>query len=100
MLTLHGIQHKSGTYEGRPYDNVMLHCLDDAPFTSPSSQLVGGRVCEILKIPLPSFSTIFGGVVASLPDLVAMIGEGLTVAYDRYGRPSSITFIDSKGKGV
>jgi len=100
MLILHGVQHKSGTYEGRPYDNVVLHCLDNSPPSTPTSQLLGGSVCEIFKISVLNIPHTFGGLVASPADLVAMIGQGLTVAYDRYGRPDTVTFIDSGGKGV
>lgn len=101
MLTLYGVQHKSGTYEGRPYDNVMLHCLDDSPASTPSSQLLGGSVCEIFKISLMNFPHTFSGLVNQPADLVAMIGQGLTVSYNRYGQPDLITFLDKpKGKGV
>lgn len=100
MLILHGVQHKSGTYEGRPYDNVVLHCLDDTPPSSPTSQLLGGSICDIFKVSVLNIPHTFSGLVASPADLVAMIGQGLTVAYDRYGRPDTITFLVKERKGV
>ena len=31
MLTVKGVQRVSGTYEGRDYDNLNIHCLNDHP---------------------------------------------------------------------
>ena len=42
MLTIIGVLRKSGTYEGHPYDNFMMHCVND----TPSDAMIAGCRCD------------------------------------------------------
>lgn len=94
MLKLFGIQRKTGVYEGNSYDNIMLHCLDDAPYSTQNAQLIGGQVCETVKVRAADVRNVFGGLISTDDDFVSIIGQGLQISYDRYGRPVQISFVD------
>lgn len=96
MLTIVGVQRKTGVYEGQNYDNIMLHCLED----SPSTPAIAGNVCETLKIKSASVRDCFDGLITSESDWAGMIGVKVFPYYDRYGRVSKCDVIDDNGKGV
>lgn len=104
MLTLQGVQRKNGVFQGNSYDNYILHCLDSNPFSSDSSRLICGSVCESIKVRSSEIRNIFGGLIGSDTDFADLIGYGVTVSYDRYGRPVQVSFSEppseSVGKGV
>lgn len=99
MLKLIGVVRKSGTFEGKPYDNVYLHCVDDNPFVSGSTTLIGGQLCETLKVSVANVRHTFGGLISSDADFAAMIGQEVVVSYNRYGNPDTISFADPAKEG-
>ena len=93
MLTVIGVQRKSGTYEGNQYDNFMMHCVNDAP----SVPTIAGSVCEIVKIKALNLRAVFDGLISSDADWRALIGSKVRVHYDRYGNPEQIEVLDGGG---
>lgn len=100
MLKLVGVVRKQGTFQDKPYDNVYLHCVDDSPYISGSTTLIGGSVCETLKVSAANVQHTFGGLIRTDDDLASMIGESVVVTYNRFGNPDSIRFEDQAAKGV
>lgn len=93
MLKVIGVARKYGTYEGREYDNFMMHCVND----SPSVAMIGGSACEIVKIKAQNLRGVFGGLVTSDKDWRDLIGAIVRVHYDRYGNPEEIEIVEQKG---
>jgi hypothetical protein len=104
MLILKGVQRKIGVFQGNSYDNYILHCLDTTPFSSDSSRLVCGSVCESIKVRSSEIRNIFGGLIGSDSDFDSLLGYSVCVSYDRYGRPVQVSFSetleDAQRKGV
>ena len=46
MLNIIGVQRKIGEFQGKEYDNIMIHCQDD----NPSTPTICGNTCEVLKV--------------------------------------------------
>lgn len=82
MLKIVGITRQAGEFKDRHFDNLYLHCLNDAP----SRPTICGDVCEILKIRFSEVGQVFGGLVSNDSDLRALIGQAVTPFYDRFGR--------------
>lgn len=82
MLKIVGVSRQSGEFQGNHYDNLYLHCLNDAP----SKSTIAGDVCEVLKIRFSECGQVFGGLVSNDSDLRALIGSAATPFYDRFGR--------------
>lgn len=99
MLILKGVQRKTGVFQGNSYDNIMLHCLDSTPFSSDSSRLLCGCVCESIKVRSSEVRNVFGGLISSDSDFESLLGCVLAVSYDRYGRPVQISVSDDKSAG-
>lgn len=95
MLILSGVQRSHGVYEGNTYDNYLLHCLDSTPFSSESKPLLCGAVTEVVKVRASDVRSVFGGLIGSDSDFESLLGYGVKVSYDRYGRAVEISFIDS-----
>ena len=73
-LSVIGIVHSVGEYEGNKYDNYVLHCIKPADAEKGQK----GQLCEIIKIK------------ASLLDEVPELNSFIIPYYDRFGRVSSI----------
>ena len=52
MLKIMGVQRQTGEFQGKQYDNIMLHCLND----QPSRPTIAGDVCETIKLKTESIS--------------------------------------------
>lgn len=94
MLTIIGVLRKSGTYEGHPYDNFMMHCVND----TPSDVMIAGEQCEIVKIKAQNLQGVFNGCVRSDADWRALIGQKVRVFYDRNGNPQEIQLVEGGEK--
>lgn len=70
-MTVVGIVHKSGTFNGQAYDNYVLHCVRPADENSNEN----GQITEIVKVKANLF---LGSDVK--------IGSDISPVYDRYGR--------------
>ena len=66
-----GIEHSSGTYNGRYYDNYKLHCLCE----SSASDKVKGQLTEVVKVPKVMFE-----------QLSVNVGDEIQPSYDKFGR--------------
>lgn len=95
MLKIVGVQRMGGEFQGKPYDNLYLHCLNDAP----SKPTIAGDVCETLKIKWAEKSQVFGGLVETDSDLRALIGSAATPFYDRFGRVLRVEIGDYISRG-
>lgn len=96
MLTLIGVQRKTGNYEGNAYDNFNLHCMND----SPQTPTICGNVCEVVKLKAVRVRDAFDGLVANDSDWRDLIGAHIRVSYDRYGNAEHIEIVDRQGEGV
>ena len=86
MLTLIGVQRKSGQYNGNVYDNIVLHCSNDCPNTST----ICGDVVETYKIKVQKVRDVFDGLISSDADWRELLGKKIEVFCDRYGAPQKI----------
>lgn len=76
MLSVVGIVHAQGEYNGQKYDNYNLHCTRPANEQNDNEQ---GCITEIIKVKATLFS-----------DCDVNIGDNIDVAYDKYGRIKEI----------
>ena len=90
MLIVKGVSRKSGSYEGQPYDNFYIHCLND----SPSKPTIAGDACEILKVKAYRLHEVLGGLVKSDADWRALVDCKIRAFYDRYGNAEQITLVE------
>lgn len=65
-----GIQHKTGTYEGQPFDNMVFSVTRPADVSKGEQ----GNICSLLKVKT--------SLLVSIPS----IGDKVSPIYDRYGR--------------
>lgn len=96
MLTIKGVQRVSGIYEGRDYDNLNLHCLND----HPSREMLNGSACEIIKVKWCDLNAVFNGFVNNQADVSGLVGLAITPFYDRNGRAVRIDFDNNKEGGA
>lgn len=80
MYKIVGIQRKTGNFQGRDYDNINFHCLND----EPSQPTICGSVCEIIKIKHALIPQIFGGLISSDSDYRDLLGMALVPYFDKY----------------
>ena len=73
-----GIQHKTGNYNGKDYDNMVFSV------TSPGNECNGdiGLIASVIKIKTE--------LVESVPSL----GDVISPLYDRFGRVVGLSYID------
>lgn len=95
MLTLIGVQRKTGNYEGNAYDNFNLHCINDAP----PNPTICGNICEVVKLKANRVRDAFGGLVANDNDWRSLIGSRIRVSYDRYGSAERIEIVEDNERG-
>lgn len=75
-----GIENKTGDFQGRTYNNYVLHCLEDDP------KVVGGLKCSTVKFKAQALSNI-----VNLDEVNKLVGkEVLDVYYDKYGNASGL----------
>lgn len=82
MLKIVGVQRLGGEFNGKPYDNLYLHCLQDAP----NKPTIAGVTCETVKLKWSEMYSIFGGLVQNDNDLRGLVGMAFNPFYDRFGR--------------
>lgn len=75
-MKLIGYERQTGVYEGHPYDNTKLYCVEDLP-AKPERV---GQKCYIFKAKTPVF-------LASQ----VITGDDVLIAFDRFGNVLSIT---------
>ena len=90
MLKIVGVQRKSGEFQNKHYDNIMLHCLND----SPSVPTIAGDVCETIKLKASEIGYSLNGFVKNDADYLALIGMGCVPFFDRYGRCIRCDIVD------
>lgn len=96
MLIIKGVQRQTGTYEGKQYDNILLHCLNN----NPANPTICGDVCETIKIKTQLVSEVFGGLVNNDNDFRALMDQPIIAFYDRFSRVQKVDLIDKpQGKG-
>lgn len=77
MLSVVGIEHRKGEYQGTPYDNYNLHCTRPA---AEGNENEDGTMTEIVKVKASLFA-----------DFAVNIGDNIEVSYDKYGRIKDIS---------
>ena len=91
MLYVKGVQRQTGNYEGKQYDNILLHCLND----NPANPTICGAACETIKIKTQLVSEVFGGLVNNDNDLRALMDQPIIAFYDRFSRVQKVDLIDN-----
>lgn len=74
MVRVFGWERKSGEYEGRVYDNYVLHCVTD----EKSRGWVSGDLTFTVKIKAEDFKMVFDSAICP--------GDEIFIQYNRYGR--------------
>ena len=82
-VTVLGIQHKTGEYEGIHYDNYNLHCVDEV---SGDTWQRGSRITYVEKVPAEVFYQA-NAVDQILP------GHEYNIIHNRFGRPIDVQLI-------
>lgn len=90
MLKIMGVQRQTGEFQGKQYDNIMLHCLND----QPSRPTIAGDTCETIKLKTSEIPYSLGGYVKNDSDYRALIGMGCVPFFDRYGRCIKCDIVD------
>lgn len=93
MLIVKGVQRQTGDFQGKHYDNILLHCLNN----NPLNPTICGDVCETVKIKSQLVYEVFGGLVSTDQDFRALLDQGIMPYYDRYSRVQKIDILDQKG---
>ncbi len=83
-----GIQQKRGEYEGRPYDNTLLHTL------STNVNIIGKQVSTI-KMKTAVFQSILKDCGCASDGL---IGKTADIAFDRFGNLEYFELLPPSGK--
>lgn len=73
-----GIQHKVGTYQNQPFDNMVFSVCVPADVSKGEV----GQICSLIKIK------------TSLLTVVPKVGDKVSPQYDRYGRVVAIQILD------
>lgn len=86
-----GVQEKAGEYQGHEYHNVLLH-------TTTTADNALGEVTEVIKVKYNDVPEVFNKVMKS-EDWQNLIGNEISVMYDRYGRTADIQIHEQKQNG-
>lgn len=81
-----GIIQKKGEYQGREYNNLMIHCI-------VSDRRAVGELTEVLKVRMAAVDEVFGKRMSDA-DLDELVGKEIRVAYNRYGNVDYIDILD------
>lgn len=77
-MLVRGIKRSTGEYNGRSYDNIMIHC------TAPNDgSMLAGEPVEILKIKAPLFYEEFGRLGCG--ELSELVGLDIRERYNKFG---------------
>ena len=79
MVRVSGWERKSGEYEGRVYDNYVLHCVTD----EKSRGWVAGDLTFTVKVKAEDFALVFDSSIRP--------GDAIFIQYNRYGRVELVT---------
>ena len=82
-VTVLGIQHRTGEYEGIHYENYKLHCVDEV---SGASWQRGSRLTYVVKV----LSDVF--YQANAVDQI-LPGHEYNIIHNRFGRPIDVQLI-------
>lgn len=87
--TVIGAARKSGTYEGRDYDNLVLFVTFEA------DNMISGLACKTLKIKCSKLAEAFEGCKLPQPikqpeDAKQLVGKRIKVYCDSYGNPEEV----------
>lgn len=91
ILKLLGVQHSTGIFQEKPYDNYNLFLLDESKRYDnvygfvPNMFLRNGRKVPYLVVKAAMFNT-----VVSPDQIKSLIGQNLDIDFDMYGNPSRI----------
>lgn len=84
-----GIVLSSGEYEGRKYDNVNVHCLEE-----PSNfDRCVGQSCVVVKVKRDLFNKCASPYMTAGSGAAVyfeLVGLDVSFAYDRYGRVQNV----------
>jgi hypothetical protein len=92
MLSIIGVQRKIGEFQGKEYDNIMIHCQDD----NPSTPTICGNTCEVLKVKTSQIREVFDGIVKGDADWRDLIGQPIRPYFDRYGKVIRCELVSDK----
>lgn len=82
IMKIVGIENKKGEYQGRAYNNYIIHGLESDP------NVVGKVKCVNVKFKPDSLS-----LICDLQQLDKLIGKEVDrVFYDRYGNATELRF--------
>lgn len=79
-----GVEHKSGVYEGRDYDNYNLYALEEiendngAGYKPTTFKVKSSKTCDIFNVPF------------NAENIKNAIGKKMNVLFNRYGFPEKI----------
>lgn len=83
MIKIVGIVHKTGEYNGRAYDNYVVHTVRS------DDKAVGGVSTETFKFRPATLATI-----CALDQLTMLVNKEVKrISYDRYGNADFIEFV-------
>lgn len=82
-VTVLGVQHRTGEYEGIHYDNYNLHCVEEV---SGDTWMRGSRTTYVEKVPADVFHQ------ANAVDQI-IPGHEYNIVHNRYGRPIDVQLI-------
>lgn len=81
-----GIIQKKGEYQGREYNNLMIHCI-------VSDRRAVGELTEVLKVRMSAVDEIFGKRMTDA-DFDDLVGKEIRASYNRYGNVELIDILD------
>lgn len=83
-----GIQEKSGSFEGREYHNVMIHCTKESDDSY-------GEITEVVKVKFANVREVFGKPM-SASDWQNLLQKTVFVNYNRYGNVQAVQIAEMK----
>lgn len=83
MIKIVGIKHNTGEFNGRQYDNYVIHCIKS------DEHAIGQVSTETFKFRPASLATI-----CSLDQLQMLVNKEVKrISYDKYGNADYIEFV-------
>lgn len=77
-----GFENKKGEWQGRPYNNWLIHCLVN------DTNCIGKVRTEIIK-----FKASYLALFTDISNLDKLVGKDIeTVHYDKFGNATSLQF--------
>lgn len=74
VLKVVGITESKGTFEGNPYDNIVLHCANDIELGKGF-----GQFTQVVKVKRSLMLQNW-----NMADLKGLVGKSVEVYYDKY----------------